>query len=255
MENFVINNPTVLHFGKNVISKLPAIAKLYGKKALLVIGQGSVIKNGIYDEVISLLKKANIEIIEYNGIKPNPVYNDVDIAAKIAKEEKVDFIIAVGGGSVIDSAKMISITTFVENSVWDFYENKIKPLKALPLIAVLTIAATGTEMNCFAVLQNNETLQKEGYAHPLIYPKHSFLDPQYTFSVPLAQTSYGIVDLIAHCLEYFFGEGDSPMSDKIAIATIAEAIECAPTLLSDLYNYELRARIMYAATIALNGWN
>lgn len=255
MENFVIKNPTVLHFGKNVINNLPKIAKHYGNKAFLISGKGSIFKNGVYDNIIEQLGLAGVKFVEYRGIKPNPVSDDVDRAAEVGRVANVDFIIAAGGGSVIDSAKMISIAMPVNHSVWDFYEKNIKPVKALPLITVLTVAATGTEMNCFAVLQNNRTMQKEGFSHSLLYPKHSFADPCYTFSVSKTQTAYGIVDIIAHCLENYFGNGHSPISDKIAIATIQEVIDCACNLLNNLNDYDLRARIMYASTVALNGWN
>ena len=255
MENFVIKIPTTVHFGRDVISKLHKIAPLYGKKALFVTGQGSAFKNGVYDDIVTQLELANIEIIDFKGIKPNPLHTDVDKAANIARQHNVDFIVAAGGGSVIDSAKMISVTAPTNHTVWDFFDNKLKPQKALPLIVVLTVAATGSEMNCFAVIQNNDILRKESYANTLLYPRHSFLDPQYTYTVSAKQTAYGIVDIIAHCLENFFGNGNSPISDSIAIATVCETVNCAYPLLNNLHDYTLRARIMYAATIALNGWN
>lgn len=195
----------------------------------------------------------NAEVFEYSGIKPNPVVEDVDFAARLGRNYNVDFVLAVGGGSVIDSAKIISITIPVSHSAWDFYSGLKKPSRAIPVIAVQTLAATGTEMNPFAVLQNHKTKQKLGWGNPLCFPKHSFLDPQFTFSVPKDYTAYGIADLIAHCLEAYFGKGDASLSDKIAISVIREAMEHGHALLNDLKNYVLREKILYASTLALNG--
>ncbi len=191
--------------------------------------------------------------MEYSGIKPNPVIEDVDAAAKLGRTFKPDLIVAVGGGSVIDSAKIISITTPVDHSGWLFMNGKTKPKVAVPLIGVLTLAATGTEMNQFAVVQNNETKEKPGFGNKLIYPRHSFLDPSYTITVPKDQTANGIADLTAHALENYFGEGDASLSDRFVYAIIHEAMEFGPQLMENLSSYDLRARIMYAATSALNG--
>ncbi|MEI6764280.1 MAG: iron-containing alcohol dehydrogenase [Bacteroidota bacterium] len=253
MENFVAMNPTALHFGKGVISDLGATTKIYGQKVLLVYGKGSVVKNGIYATVVDQLKGAGATVFEYSGIKSNPIIDDVDAAAKLGRDNNVDVIVAVGGGSVIDSAKFISLAIPIQNKAWDILEYKVKPRVAVPLIAVLTLAATGTEMNGFAVVQNNETKQKPGYYSPFIYPRHSFLDPAYTISVPADYTAFGIVDLIAHCLEGYFGKGEAPLSDLFAVAIMSEAMVCGPRLMKALDNYDLRARIMYAATNALNG--
>ena len=190
--------------------------------------------------------------LEYRGIKPNPIVEDADAAAKIGRENKVDVVLAVGGGSVIDSSKIISITIPVEYSAWDFYAGKAKPETAIPLISVLTLAATGTEMNPFAVLQNRATQQKLGYGHDLLYNKHSFLDPENTYSVPKDYTAYGIADLQAHCLEAYFGAGEATLSDKIVFAIMRDAVEHGAALLDDLNDYGLRAKIMYDATMALN---
>lgn len=252
MENFIAYNPTKLHFGKGVMDNLGEAIAEYGKRVLLVYGGGSIKNNGIYDKAIEQLNSIGAEIFEYAGIKPNPLIEDVDAAAKLARENNVDVILAVGGGSVIDSAKIISISIPVEHSGWDFYSGKAKPETAIPLVSVLTLAATGTEMNPFAVVQNKATQQKLGYGHDLIYNKHSFLDPQNTFSVPKDYTAYGIADLISHCLEAYFGEGEATLSDKIVFAIMKDAIEHGEDLLGDLENYDLRAKIMYDATMALN---
>jgi alcohol dehydrogenase YqhD (iron-dependent ADH family) len=253
MENFVLYNPTNLQFGKGVLAQLGKLASPLGKKALLVYGKGSVLKNGVYDEVVKQLKTAGIEIFEYAGIKSNPVIEDVDAAVKTGIEKQVDFIIAAGGGSVIDSSKIIALCIPEKLKGWDVMKRKVMPSKALPLLAILTLAATGTEMNPVAVVQNHETDEKIGYGHPLAFPKYSFLDPSFTCTVPANYTAYGIADLIAHCLEAFFTAGHSPLSDRVTCSVILEAMEAGPLLMQDLTSYELRARIMYSATLALNG--
>jgi alcohol dehydrogenase YqhD (iron-dependent ADH family) len=253
MENFRIENPTVLHFGKDVIKNLGKAIVPIGKKVLLVYGKGSIKKNGIYDAVMEQLKLIQAEVEEYSGIKSNPVIEDVDAAAEAGRRFQPDVILGVGGGSVIDSAKIIALTIPVDFSGWKFMMNQVMARKAVPLISVLTLAATGTEMNQFAVVQNHVTKQKLGYGNRLIYPRHSFLDPQYTYSVPRNYTAYGISDLIAHAMENYFGKGEASLSDRFVYSIIQEAIEIGPKLLNDLTNYDYRAKIMYAATCALNG--
>jgi hypothetical protein len=161
-------------------------------------------------------------------------------------------VVAVGGGSVIDSAKIIALCIAEACEAWPVMIGNYKPTAAVPLIAVLTLAATGTEMNAVAVLQNPDTMEKIGYRNDLMYPAHSFLDPSYTQSVPADYTAYGVVDLVAHCLEAWFGEGEATLSDRFVIAVIQEAMEYGPDLMKDLENYELRSNIMWAATCALN---
>lgn len=253
MENFRINNPVDLHFGAGVVGDLGLLASGYGKKALLVYGKGSVKTNGSYHQALQSLQEAGVEVVEYDGIKANPIIEDVDAAADLGRKEGVNMVVAVGGGSVIDSAKVISITIPVSHSGWEFLDGPQKPVKALPLLCVLTLAATGTEMNAAAVVQSDTQKKKIGYVNKLMYPKHSFLDPGFTTSVPKNQTGYGIVDLIAHALEAWFGEGDASLSDRFIIAIIKEALKYGPDLMKNPEDYDLRARIMYAATCALNG--
>ncbi len=253
MKNFVIYNPVKLHFGRGVVAQMGPVAASLGKKALLVYGKGSVKDNGSYDQTTETLKKAGIAIIEYPGIRPNPVVEDVDEASRLGQSEQVDIVIALGGGSVLDSAKYIAITITAGHSCWEFVAGEKKPQKALPLIGILTLAATGSEMNAFAVVQNNREKRKLGYGHPLMFPRHSFLDPSFTCSVPKNHTAYGITDLVAHALEAWFGEGESTLTDRFIASIIQEAREYGPALIQDLQNYTLRAKIMYAATSALNG--
>lgn len=252
MDNFTFYNPTTLHFGKGVLEKLPLTLRQYGKKVLLVYGKGSIVKSGLYHRLLAKLKDAGLEVVEFSGIKSNPLVEDVDAAAELGRKENVDMILAVGGGSVIDSAKIISITVPVQHGAWDFYTYRAKPLRAIPLIAVLTLAATGTEMNPFAVLQNNKTGKKDGYRSDLIFPMHSFLDPELTYTVSPSYTAYGIADLIAHCLENYFGKSECTLTDKIIFSIIKDAIEWSPRLMANPEDYEARAAIMYDATMALN---
>ncbi len=252
MLNFTAFNPTRLHFGKGSTSELGSAASSLGLHALLVYGGGSVKRNGSYSDTLEQLKKYHIRVTEFDGIKPNPRVEDVRTAAKLGREAGIDLVVAVGGGSVIDSAKIIALCLTEECDAWEVMTGLHKPTSALPLIAVLTLAATGTEMNGTAVLQNRESKEKIGYKNELIYPAHSFLDPSYTLSVPMDQTAYGIIDLVAHCLEAWFGEGDASLSDRFVLSIIKEAMEYGPQLMKDPESYELRAKIMWAACNALN---
>jgi len=252
MNNFIAFNPVKLHFGNNVVKDLGSFATKLGNKALLVYGGGSVLRNGSYKDTLDQLKAQNIQLTEFNGIKPNPRVEDVMEAARLGREAQVDMVVAVGGGSVIDSAKIIAICIADNSDAWEVMTGKHEPSGAVPLLAVLTLAATGTEMNAVAVLQNGKTMEKIGYKNDLIYPVHSFLDPSYTQSVPASYTAYGIVDLVAHSLEAWFGKGEASLSDRFVISIIKEAIDFGPALMKNLESYELRASIMWAATNALN---
>ncbi len=253
IENFSIFNPTRLHFGKGVVQNLGTRVKIYGKRVLLMYGKGSVKKYGYYDTVVSKLHETGLETVEFQGIKPNPVVDDVRNAVKLGRENNIDVIVALGGGSVIDSAKITALSIANNEDPWQFMDWKASPQKTIPLICVLTIAATGTEMNGAAVLQNQQTKQKSGYVNELNFPKESFLDPSFTTTVPANYTAYGIVDLIAHALEAFFGAGEPSVTDKITTSIIKDAMEWAPELLNNLSDYDLRANIMLDATLALNG--
>ena len=253
MKNFVLYNPVRLHFGRHILEGLGKTALTFGRKALLVYGRGSVRANGAYAACTGALSQAGVEFVEYAGIKSNPVIGDVDKAAALGRKHKVDMVIGLGGGSVIDSAKLIAVTIPADHSGWLFMDGSRKPAAGIPLIAILTLAATGTEMNPYAVLQDDALKKKIGYGHRLMFPRHSFLDPEYTRSVPAEFTAYGIADLVAHCLEAWFGEGDASLSDRFILAIIREAMQYGPLLMKNLDNYDLRARIMYAATCALNG--
>lgn len=253
IENFIAYNPTRLHFGKGVTETLGKTVSQYGKKVLLVYGKGSVKKYGYYDKVLEQLVRAGLSVREYHGIKPNPVVDDVRKAIALGKANKIEVIVAIGGGSVIDSAKIIGLSLANDIDPWEFMTWQAMPEKSIPLVTVLTLAATGTEMNAAAVLQNPETGQKLGFVNPMLFPKDSFLDPSFTATVPKDYTAYGIVDLIAHALEAFFGGGEPSVTDRITLAIIKDAMEWGPQLMADLQNIDLRANIMLDATMALNG--
>lgn len=253
MEKFIAHNPTKVHFGKDIVGELGEAAAQFGNKALLLYGKGSVMRNGSYQDTKDQLDKAGIEVFEFSGIKPNPVIEDVDLAAAMGIEHSVNMVVAVGGGSVIDSAKVIAVCISEQCSGWDVMKGLRDPQTVIPIIAVLTLAATGSEMNAVAVVQNMQTMEKFGYRHTTMFPDHSFMDPSYTCSVPADHTGYGIADLVAHVLESYFGQGDASLSDRFSASIILEAMEYGPRLMKDLNNYDLRARIMWAATNALNG--
>lgn len=253
MENFTIYNPVKVHFGKGVLDQLGAVVAATGQKVLLVYGQGSIRKSGLYDKVKEQLSAAGCTVWEYHGIRSNPVVEDVDAAAAVGREQGAQVILAVGGGSVIDSAKVIAAAIPYGGPAWDLLDRTAKPTSALPLITVLTLAATGSEMNPFAVLQNEALGIKTSFSSPFSFPLHSFLDPGYTTSVNAQYTGYGVADLMAHALEAWFGKGDSPLADRVVLGILEEAMEAGPLLMESLKSYDLRARIMYAATLALNG--
>ena len=254
MENFIHLNPTKILFGKDVVDDICQEISPYGKKALIIIGKGSVKQSGVYARVVSLMNICGLEHYTYEGIQSNPTFQDADAAVKLAKEKQVDMIIALGGGSVIDTAKAVAAGFYVEHSVWDFYLRKAPdPQKALPIISILTLAATGSEMNNATVLQDSENGIKTAILSDLLYPKVSFLDPALTTSVPLHYTAYGVVDLIAHALEQFFGKGNAPLSDYYTANIIKLALSYGRKVMVQPEDYDTRAQIMWLATNALNG--
>lgn len=253
MKNFIVNNPTKLLFGKGVISKLGTHSQQLGSKAVVIIGKGSVKTNGILDAVVKQLQSAGTEYILFEGIKSNPIYEDVDACIGLAREFHADQIIAIGGGSVIDSAKAVAAGFYHDGSVWDICSSQIRATKALPILCVLTLAATGTEMNMFSVIQNVETSQKLGWGSDLVYPRVSFLDPEFTYSVPKTYTAYGVSDLIAHTFEQYFEPTSSPLSDHLATDIVKLAFQYGKEVLVNPTDYDSRANILWLSTVALNG--
>ncbi|MGG3888168.1 iron-containing alcohol dehydrogenase [Metabacillus fastidiosus] len=254
MDNFTYFNPTKLIFGKNQVEQLKSGVPIYGQKVLLVYGGGSIKHNGLYDQVISELKAINCEIHELSGVEPNPRLSTAKRGIEICKNEEIDFLLAVGGGSVIDCTKLIAAGAKYEGDPWDIVTRKHIPSAALPFGTVLTLAATGSEMNAGSVITNWETNEKFSWGSPFVFPKFSILDPVHTFTVPRDQTIYGIVDMMSHVFEqYFHHTENTPLQDRLCESVLKTVIETAPRLLEDLKSYELRETILYCGTIALNG--
>ena len=255
MKNFVFHNPTKILFGRETIPSIGPETAVFGKKALLIYGQGSIKKNGIYDQVTKSLTGAGVSIIEHGGVQSNPTLGHVHRGIALARNNWVDVVVAVGGGSVLDSAKAITAGALVEHDVWKFFSGKKSIKAALPLTCVLTLAASGSEMNSGMVLTNEETKQKFGFANRHLYPKVSILDPSATFSVSRDYTVYGAVDAIAHVLEFYFThqEKNAPVQDHFMEGLIKSIIDSCNRVLQDLQDYDARADLMWGATLALNG--
>jgi alcohol dehydrogenase len=254
MNEFVFYNPTKLIFGKDQVEMLTKLVPQYGKKILLVYGGGSIKRNGLYDKVTSKLKEVGAEISELSGVEPNPRISTVRKGVNICKENGIEFILAVGGGSVIDCTKAIAAGAKYDGDAWDLVIKKAPAEEALPFGTVLTIAATGSEMNAGSVITNWETKEKYGWGSSVTFPQFSILDPQNTFTVPKDQTIYGMVDMMTHVFEQYFNNAENtPLQDRLCESTLVTVMETAPKLLEDLENYELRETILYSGTIALNG--
>jgi alcohol dehydrogenase len=255
MNNFSFHNPVKLIFGKGQLEKLTEELPNYGKKVLVVYGGGSIKKNGLYDEVMSLLDKLGMEVHELAGVEPNPRISTARKGAEICKEQGIDVLLAVGGGSVIDCTKLIACAAKYDGDAWDFVSKKASPKDGLPFGTVLTLAATGSEMNAGSVITNEETEEKYGWGSPFTFPKFSILDPTYTISVPRNQTVYGIVDMMSHIFEQYFNEAtNTPVQDEMCEGVLRAIIENGPKLLEDLENYDLRATILIAGTLGLNNF-
>ncbi|KAF2959706.1 MULTISPECIES: iron-containing alcohol dehydrogenase [unclassified Thermotoga] len=254
MENFVFHNPTKIVFGRGTIPKIGEEIKSAGiRKILFLYGGGSIKRNGVYDQVVDSLKKHGIEWIEVSGVKPNPVLSKVYEAVEVAKREKVEAVLGVGGGSVVDSAKAVAAGALYEGDIWDAFIGEYQIERALPVFDVLTISATGTEMNGNAVITNEKTKEKYGVSSKALYPKVSIIDPSVQFTLPKEQTVYGAVDAISHILEYYF-DGSSPeISNEIAEGTIRTIMKMTERLIEKPDDYEARANLAWSATIALNG--
>ncbi|WP_433742267.1 iron-containing alcohol dehydrogenase [Falsibacillus pallidus] len=253
METFLQYNPTKLYFGKNEVKQLSSILEK-GLKILLVYGGGSIKRNGVYNDVMGQLNKLDAEVFELSGVEPNPRLTTVRKGVELCKKEDIDFILAVGGGSVIDCSKAISAGAKYDGDPWELITAKAPINEALPFGTVLTLSATSSEMNCVSVITNWETKEKLGWGSPLVFPKFSILDPAYTFSVPRDQTVYGIVDSMSHALEnYFHRTENTPMIDGFIESLLRTAIATGPKLLDDLESFKHRETMMYIGATAYNG--
>ncbi|MEE6450796.1 iron-containing alcohol dehydrogenase [Gottfriedia acidiceleris] len=254
MNKFIFNNPTKLIFGKGQLTELKNEIPLFGSNVLLLYGGGSIKQNGLYSKVIALLNEINLNIVELGGVEPNPRLTTVNKGIELVRKHKIDIILAVGGGSVIDCAKAIAAGSHYNGDVWDIVTKKVIPTKAIPIGTILTIAATGSEMNGGAVITNWEAQDKRSFGSIHTYPKFSILDPEVTYSVPLNQSVYGIVDIMSHVFEqYFHNSENAYLQERFGESILKTMIEVAPKLVKDLTNYENRETMLLSGTFALNG--
>ncbi len=251
MDNFTFHNPTTLYFGKGQIEKLDDAVPRDGK-TLLLYGKGSIMSNGVYNQVKRAL--GNRTVLEYGGIEANPLYETLMPAAQLAREEKVTFLLSVGGGSVLDGTKFVAAAAQFEGEPWDILSNGAAPESALPIGAVLTLPATGSEMNGNAVISREETREKLPFSSPLVYPVFSVLDPETTLSLPKRQVANGVVDSFVHVMEqYMTFPNSAPLQDRLAESILKTLVEEGPKTLAKPTDYESRANLCWAATLALNG--
>ena len=252
MQNFDYMTPTRLIFGKDVIVKLPEVMEKFGKKILLTYGGGSIKKIGLYDKVKELL--SGFEIYELSGIQPNPKYDpSVLDGVRICKENAIDVILAVGGGSVLDCSKAIAAGACYDGDPWDLISYKVKAQAALPIVDIITLAATGSEYDCGGVISRTETNDKIGYMDPVMYPAVSFLDPTYTFTVSKKQTAAGCADAMNHIMEQYFCEDSSILNDGFMEAGLKSLIINAKKCLENPEDYTARAEMMLTCTYGCNG--
>ncbi|WP_125152358.1 iron-containing alcohol dehydrogenase [Clostridium rectalis] len=253
MLNFKYSIPTEIYFGKRQIKNLSSGIKKFGSTVLLAYGGGSIKKNGIYDEIIKIFSDNNIKFIELNGIEPNPKLTSVIKGVDLCRNNNVDIILAVGGGSVIDCCKAIAAGVYYDGSPWDFCIGKAIIKKALPIGTILTLSATGSEMNGNAVISNWSTKEKLSLSSPYVKPKFSILDPTYTMTLPAKQTAAGTVDIISHVFEQYFSNTEGTyITDRISEAIIKTCIHNAPIAMENGNNYDARANLMWASSLALN---
>uniref|UniRef100_Q3APW4 NADH-dependent butanol dehydrogenase n=1 Tax=Chlorobium chlorochromatii (strain CaD3) TaxID=340177 RepID=Q3APW4_CHLCH len=257
--NFTFHNPTQLIFGAGTLLQLGEIVRTYGKKALLVTGGGSVKRNGTFDRAVASLNAAGIAVVECSGVEPNPRLSSVVKGAEIARAEQCDVVIALGGGSTMDAAKVIAAAVFYDGDLWDMFPHgqaeRRLPTRALPIITVPTLAATGSEMNGGSVITNEQTTVKSFVIGKCLYPQVALVDPELTVTVPKDQTAYGICDLITHVTEsYFNGVDGTPLQDRFAEGVILTAMEWGAKAIANGHDLEARAQVQWASVVALNGW-
>jgi alcohol dehydrogenase YqhD (iron-dependent ADH family) len=257
--NFEFRNPTHLIFGAGRLSQLGEVTRRYGQKALIVTGGGSIKRNGTFDRALASLKDANVSVAECSGVEPNPRITTVRRGARIARDEHCDVVIALGGGSTMDASKVIAAAFYYDGDPWDMiYHGQPDPhvpTRALPIITVPTLAATGSEMNMGAVISNEETREKSFVQTECLYPRIALVDPELTVNVPKDQTAYGVCDLITHVTEaYFNGVDGTPVQDRFAEGVILTAMEWGRRAVADGNDLEARTQVQWASIVALNGW-
>lgn len=251
MNNFRYHAYTDIRFGKGQVECLPQVLAPYGKKVLMVYGGGSIHKSGLYGKVKELL--SDFEVFELGGVEPNPKITSVREGTEICKKEGIEVVLAVGGGSTIDASKVIAGAAYYEGDPWDLVEDSSKIGKVLPIVTVLTLAATGSEMNKNAVISNMETNQKLGTASHDFIPQASICDPEYLYTLPAMQTAAGTADIMSHIFEqYFQKDTGAYISERFAESLLKACIKYCPIALKEPENYEARANLMWASTQALN---
>ena len=254
MKDFIYNIPTKVYFGKDQFSNLGAELSKYGKRVLVTYGGGSIKKTGLYDIAMEEIKKAGMEAVELSGIEPNPRVGSVRKGAELCKEHNIDVILAIGGGSTIDASKWIAASACVDHDPWDFFTKGAVVEKALPLVTILTLAATGSEMNFGGVISNPETQDKLAASSQLLFPKASFLNPEVTYTVSKYQTACGSADILSHIYEiYFNAQGSMFMLDSIMEGLMKTVIKYAPIAIAEPENYEARANLMWASSWGISG--
>lgn len=252
MQNFDYMTPTRLIFGRDAIAKLPEVMTQFGKKILLTYGGGSIKKIGLYQKVLEMLK--GYDIVELPGIQPNPKYNpSVLDGVRLCKEHNVDVILSVGGGSVLDCSKAIAAGAKYDGDPWDLISYKVKAKAALPIVDILTLAATGSEYDCGGVISRTETNDKIGYIDPLLFPVVSILDPVYTFTVSKKQTAAGIADAMNHTIEQYFVEDSTLLNDGFCESMLRSLMTNGRKCLENPEDYTARAEMMLACTYGCNG--
>ena len=255
---FSFQNPTQLIFGAGTLVQLGQTVKTYGQKALLVTGGGSVKRNGTFDRAVSSLNAAGVSVVECPGVEPNPRLSTVVRGADIARREGCDVVVALGGGSTMDAAKVMAAAVSYDGDPWNMMvhvQNRTLPTSALPIITVPTLAATGSEMNGGAVITDEATTVKSFVTAKCLYPRAAVVDPELTMSVPPDQSAFGICDLITHVTEsYFNGEDGTPLQDRFAEGVIITAMEWGAKVIADGGDLEARAQVQWSSVVALNGW-
>ena len=253
IKDFIFQNPVRVYFGQDQLQHLREEIEQYGQRVLLVYGGESIKKIGLYQKITKALE--GLQVFELPGIQPNPLVEKVRYGANMCKTHKVDVVLAVGGGSTIDASKWIAAGACADCDVWNFFSTDDTPKKALPLISVLTLAATGSEMNMGGVISNPDTKQKLGRTSPLLYPKASFLDPTVTYSVGKYQTACGSADILSHIIETYFNTGSSMyLLDSFMEGMMKTVIRYAPIAMQQPDNYEARANLMWCSSWAINGF-
>jgi alcohol dehydrogenase YqhD (iron-dependent ADH family) len=253
MENFVFQNATKIIFGKGTEAETGRECARFAKKILLHYGGGSIKKSGLYDRVRKSLQEAGVAYVELAGVKPNPRLNLVQEGIRICRESRIELVLAVGGGSVIDSAKAIAIGVPYQGDVWDFYTKKVPVQESLPVGVVLTIPAAGSESSNGSVITNEQGMYKKDAGAECMRPKFALMNPELTFTLPPYQTACGAADIMAHVMERYFTRVSSvDFTDRLCEATLRTIIENVPVALAQPDDYDARAEIMWAGTIAHN---